>query len=231
MEVQPMKNLPVTAALCGSLFFSILAPVSAATIDYSNTADSSVDLDPTDGCGGGVVGCFSFSSGNSLVITSGSASGFHGGISNTFGVGTITSTTTPQGPLETASVSGTGLLTIFDGSFTLTADLNWIDIATFGTAGSLNTLGTGNLSNIVYSGSNIDLLALANAGSGIQTATFQFSTPTSLTDLFTTSSSTTSTSFSGSISTVPIPASVWLFGSGILGLAGVRRKKRAAENS
>lgn len=217
------------AALCGGLLFSVLAPVSAATIDYSNTTGSSVNLDPTDGCGGGAVGCFYFTSGNNLEVTSGTASGLLGSVSGNFGVETITTTTTPQGPLETAAVSGTGNLNIFDGSFTLTADLNWVDIATFGTAGSLNTLGTANLSNILYSGSNIDLLALANAGSGTQTATFQFSSPTSLTDLFTNSLSITSTSFSGSISAVPVPASIWLFGTGVLGLAGFTRKKAAKE--
>jgi hypothetical protein len=217
-------------ALCGGLFFSMLTPASAATaIDYSNTTGSSVNLDPTDGCGGGAVGCFYFTSGSNLEVTSGTASGFFGGVSGNFGVGAITTTTTPQGPLETASVTGTGNLNIFDGSFTLTADLNWVDITTFGTAGSLNTLGTANLNNILYSGSNIDLLALASAGSGTQTATFQFSSPTSLTELFTNRSSTTSTSFSGSISAVPIPASVWLFGTGLLGLAGLTRKKPVKE--
>jgi hypothetical protein len=219
-----MKKTTI-AALCGGLFFSILTSASASVIDYSNTAGSSVNLDPTDGCGGGVVGCFSFTSGSNLEVTSGTASGLYGNVSGNFGVGTITTTTTPQGPLETAGVTGTGNLSIFDGSFTLTANLNWVDIATFGTAGSLNTLGTANLNNILYSGSNIDLLALADAGAGTQTATFQFSSPTSLTDLFTNSSFITSTSFSGSISAVPVPASIWLFGAAVLGLAGITRKK------
>jgi hypothetical protein len=221
-----MKNLHLAALLCGGLFLPLAAPASAATIDYSNTVNSSVNLDPTDGCGGGVVGCFSFTSGNNMIITSGSAAGFLGSVSGLFGVGSITTTSTPQGPLETANVNSTGgQLSIFDGFFTLRADLSWVDIASFGTAGSLNTLGTANLSNIVYSGSDIDLLALASGGSGVQTATFQFPSPTSLTELFTNRSSITSTSFSGSISPVPIPAAVWLFGSGLLGVLGLARKK------
>ncbi len=32
---------------------------------------------------------------------------------------------------------------------------------------------------------------------------------------------------SGDVSTVPVPAAVWLFGSGLLGLIGVARRKRA----
>jgi hypothetical protein len=129
--------------------------------------------------------------------------------------------------VQTASVNGTGTLTIIDGSFTLTADLVWVDIFSIGTAGGANINGTANLSNIAYGGSNADLLALFNGGSGIQTMTYQFTTPQSLTQLFTTSSSVTSTSFSGNITPVPVPAAVWLFGSGLLGLVGIARRKKA----
>ena len=222
-----MKTITLLATICAGIIVSYAAPAAAVTIDYSNTSGSSVNLDPTDGCGGsGTVGCFSFSPGNSIQITSGTANGFAGGISGTFGVGTITS----AGSVETAMVSGTGVLSIFDGVFTLTADLDWVDIATFGTAGNFNSTGTANLSNIVYGGTNGDLAALLNAGSGVNTATFQFTTPTSLTELFTTNTAVTSTSFSGSITptVVPVPAAVWLFGSGLLGLIGAGARKRAA---
>ncbi len=213
----------ILGTVCACALAVFVTPATAVTINYSNTSGSSVDLDPTDGCGGiGSIGCFSFSAGNSIQITSGTASGFTGGISGIFGVGTIT----PSGPVESANASGTGNLSIFDGSQLLTADLNWIDIATFGTAGILNTTGSANLTNIVYAGTNGDLLALSNVGTGIQTATFQFTSPTSLTNLFTTATATTSTSFSGSITPVPIPAAVWLFGSGLIGLVGVARRKK-----
>jgi len=220
-----MKAIYLLAAVCAAIASLYVTPAAAVTFDYSNMSGKSIIIDPTDNCGGsGTVGCFSFSPGDSLQITSGTATGFLGGISGTFGVGTITSI----GSLETANVSGTGTLSISDGFFTLTADLMWVDIATFGTAGSLNTMGTANLGNIAYGGSNGDLLALLNAGSGVNTATFQFTSPMSLTDLFTTNSTTTSTSFSGSITAVPVPAAVWLFGSGLLGLTGAARKKKAA---
>ena len=217
-----MKSYQVLFALMVGLAST---SASAATIDYSNTSGSSVNLDPTDGCGGiGTVGCFSFSTGNSIQITSGTALGFSGGISGIFGVGAITT----GGILETANVSGTGSLNIFDGSQTLTADLIWIDIASLNVAGVLNTLGSANLTNVVYAGVNGDLLALSNAGAGTNTATFQFTSPTSLTNLFTTATATTSTSFSGSITPVPVPAAVWLFGSGLLGLVGIARRKKTA---
>ncbi len=220
-----MKNIHLLAAVCAGMIACYVAPATAVTIDYSNTSSSSVNLDPADNCGGsGTVGCFSFSAGNSIQITSGTAAGFAGGISGVFGVGPITTASS----LQTASVSGTGGLSIFDGTFTLTADLMWVDIATFGTAGSFNTTGMANLANIAYGGTNGDLLALLNAGAGVNTATFQFSTPMSLTALFTTSTKINSTSFSGSISPVPLPAAAWLFGAGLLGLLGTAGRKKAA---
>jgi hypothetical protein len=32
----------------------------------------------------------------------------------------------------------------------------------------------------------------------------------------------------GSVSTVPVPAAAWLFGSGLLGLVGVARRKKVS---
>ena len=222
-----MKGLLILVAGLAGLITVFSTPAVAVTIDYASSAGSSIDFDPADGCGGGSVGCFSFSSGNNIVITSGTATSFAGGINGLFGIGTITDTNTPVGNVETAPVSGSGTLSIFDGSTVLTADLTWVDLATFGTAGSLNTNGTANLSNIQYTGSNGDLVALASAGAGMQTATFQFATPTSLTEIFTNRTTQTSTSFSGSIapSAIPAPAAFWLFGSGLIGLAGVARRR------
>lgn len=223
-----MKKRILNGLLLASVISVFAAPTAAVTVNYSNTPGSSIRFDPTDGCGGGAVGCFDFfpTSPNNIQVTSGTAIGSLGVIAGTFGVGTISSPTTG---LETASVTGSGTLTVNDGAVTpgiLSADLAWIDIASFGVAGSINTQGTANLTNITYTGSDTDLVALANAGTGIQTATFQFTSATSLTDLFSNSSQVTTTSFSGSIAAVPLPAAVWLFGSGLLGLVGIARRRR-----
>ena len=189
---------------------------------------STISFNPTDGCGGGTVGCFSFSAGNNTETTSGSASGLVGSIAGTYGVGTIGTVATVPFLVESASVSGSGTLTIIDGIYTLTADLVWVDIFSAGTAGGANISGTANLTNIQYDdgfsniGTNADLLALFNGGSGVQTLTYQFGSPMSLTQLFT---SGATTSFSGNITPIPVPAAVWLFGSGLLGLVGVARRK------
>ncbi len=215
--------------LCAFALTAFAGPVAALTLDYSNISGSELVFDPLDGCGGGSVGCFEFTPAlpANLQITSstsGASSGLLGSISGTFGVGNITTI----GPLETAAVSGTGDLTIYDGQgYSLTATLTWENIFSFAAAGGINFEGVTNLSAISYDGNNSDLSALANGdgGFGIQTLSFQFDTPLSLTDLFS-GSGITPTSFSGSISVVPVPAAVWLFFSGLLGFLAVSRKMK-----
>lgn len=217
-----MRNSFLTGAFCAFAFALFSINANAVIIDYSSSAGSAVNFNPLDSCGG-VVGCIDFSPASNITITSGTASGFSGQISGTFGVGSIT-TLVPG--VETASVSGLGTLSIDDGSHSLTATLNWVDIFTAGVGGLINWNGAVNLSGIAYSGSNTDLLALAAAGVGTQTASFSFTLPVSLTQLFESNTVTTATSFSGSISAVPIPAAAWLFGSAMLGFAAVARRKK-----
>jgi len=225
----------------GACAFAVfVTPAIAVTLDYSNISGSELVFNPLDDCGGiGTVGCFEFlpwlpppsTNPPNLQITSsttGSASGLFGTISGTFGVGPITGTGFIP-TVETATVSGTGTLTIYDGpNPVLTAVLTLENIFTFQAGGGINFAGATNLSSIAYGGTNADLLALANAngGNGLQTVSFQFDVPTSLHDLFD-GTEETPTSFSGSISAVPIPAAVWLFGSGLLGLLGISRKMKA----
>jgi len=225
-----MKNLGFTGPLVACLMALFAAPVAAVTIDYSSISSppSYVLFDPADngsgGCAGaGTVGCFSFNPITNIEIDSGTAAGSSGAIGGTFGVGAISD----FGAYQTAAVSGAGTLSITDATGVLNADLVWLDIATLGIGGIVNTQGIANLSNISYTGTNADLVALGNAPAGIQTATFQFTGVTSLTQLFTTNTGTTQTSFSGSITAVPVPAAVWLFGSGLLGMVGVARRRRS----
>jgi len=228
LEEKTTVTLRLLGALCACVLSISVTPTNAAIIDYAATPTSNITLDATDGCGTAAsVGCFSFTpnvtdgaASRNLVVTSGTATSLLGRVDGTFAVGTIAS----SGGAETAPVTGAGNLSIFDGGDTLTASLNRVNIATFGTGGIINFSGTANLTGISYGGSNADLLALSNAGSGTQTATFQFTSPTSLTDLFG-GSGTTTTSFSGSITPIPVPAALWLFGSGLLGFTMVGRRR------
>ena len=92
------------------------------------------------------------------------AIGLPGNIAGPFGIGTVT--TIPGYP--TAPVTGTGLLSIFDGVKYLTADISWNDGATIGgnyaTFGLLNLQGTVNLTHIQYTGLSTDLSTIKSAG-------------------------------------------------------------------
>jgi hypothetical protein len=126
----------------------------------------------------------------------------------TVNMGTLVSS--DAGAIQTASVTSGGTLNIWDGTQDLTGTVNWIQIQTdtaVGQGGVADSLAI-NLSNISYSGSNGDLLALKNSKGGNINMTFQFSgSDPSLTTLFTSPGGTTA-SYSGSISAVPEPSTV-----------------------
>ena len=145
-------------------------------------------------------------------------------------------TTTGTGPSQTqsASLTGSGTLTLTKGSETVTGTITGVDITTRGAIGGTNTFGTVNLSNLALSGTgNSDLTTFYNdalAYGGIASVSFQFSPPKSLTQL--TAKGTYSTSYSGSITTAtPEPGTMALAFSGLslVGLASRRRgrSKRA----
>lgn len=115
---------------------------------------------------------------------------------------------------QQASVSGGGQLSIYDGSQTMTGNLNWTQIHTSsrGQGGLANSLSV-DLTGLAYGGANADLLALVATGNGNFNLTFQFSgSDPSLQDLLT-GTGTTTASYSGSISpvasgAVPEPSTV-----------------------
>ncbi len=139
---------------------------------------------------------------------------------------------TPVPGFETVNVTGTGTLTINDDlglGTNLTGTINGFNLSdTVGSGGALNESATVNLSNVSYSGTNADLLALAAQSTkygGVVTVTFQFTTTTSLTDL---TSGTHETSWSGSITSTPEPSTMALAGLGALGLIGYGLRRRKA---
>lgn len=129
-----------------------------------------------------------------------------------------------------SSVSGIGQIQIRDHLGVLfTANLTWLKIETntAGNAGNLNDILVANLTNVTYTGTEADLITLRNQQP--DTADLQFifgTTGHTLTDL-TTNGSTFFTSYSGNITSVPIPPSALLLGSGLLGLVGIRRFRKS----
>lgn len=157
-----------------------------------------------------------------FVIQAGAAglNGLLGNLDGTFTVGAVTN----QGfGIETAPVSGTGVFSIFDGANTLTADVAWTDIFSLGTTLGLNVSGNLNITNIVYSGSNADLMAMDAAGAGILTVSAQFVPGQSLSQLMSNGALNT-TSYSGTYAAVPEPATLAVVS--LAGAAILRRRRK-----
>jgi hypothetical protein len=194
------------------------------TLNYANLPGTSVTFAPG--------GAFSFSnnaSGDQFSIT-----GVSGGVGDSVGLdgflfpgGPFTiGAITISGPIQSAPVTGTATLNIVDGlGKDLTGTIKWDDITTIGTGGILNLFGTLNLTGITYSGSNKDLDALAATGSGADVLAFQFVPARTLTQLESTGGST---SYSGSITTVPEPGTVTLVSMGLMSFVIVLTWRRRA---
>jgi hypothetical protein len=104
-----------------------------------------------------------------------------------FTIGKVTTASTPFGNLESAPVSGTGSLTISDGSGgTFQGTVVWNDLTSLGTLNGLNLSGNLNLSTLSYNGTKSDLLALLNAGAGSAAVSFQFTPAMDVSSLKTT---------------------------------------------
>ena len=117
----------------------------------------------------------------------------------------LTSTTVGSITYQQAPVAGGGQLNIFDGVNTLTGNLLWLQIHTSsdGQGGLADSMSV-NLTGMAYTGVNADLLALLNGKNANLNLTFQFSgiSPT-LTSLYAGTGTTTS-SYSGAISSVDV---------------------------
>ena len=108
------------------------------------------------------------------------------------------------------SSSSTNTLTLYVGTETFTASND----ADFGTGGGPSMTLSSNLLT------DFDIYILA----GINGATADFS---SFIDTFDDLDAMSGT-WDNTLNTVPVPAAVWLFGSGLLGLAGVARRRKSA---
>jgi hypothetical protein len=231
-----MRRLTLALATGLGLLVSTHAD-AAITLGLSSVQDATIQFTGT-----GSQATVNFAngpSGNSFAITTvdgstgGSPAGLFGTITGSFTYSAVGLPT--DGPLQTASLSGSGVLTIGPtGGPALTADIVGIDIFSFGATGGFNGISSAvNLSNVSYSGSNVALLQLrdeAAAGGGIASISYQFGSPKSLTALA--AAGQTTTTYSGTITTVPVPVpepgamGLALSGVAILGLCSYRRRSR-----
>jgi hypothetical protein len=173
-------------------------------------------------------------SGSSFHITSSSGAGdsvgLHGSIGGSYSYQTAMIST--LGPVQTAPVATVGgILTIVDaGLHQLTGTITGVDLDTVGTGGTVNVNGAINLSNVIYTGTNADLLTLRNEADyagGVLALTFQFIPAQSLTKLAV-NHADNSTSFSGTLMTqsVPEPSGLVLGCTGALALLGYSWRRK-----
>lgn len=200
--------------LVGLLTLAMGVAAHAVTIGYSDTGNGTMVFNGSGGFG------FLPTSDN-LKVTTGTANNDLGEITGSYQIGTITTI----GSVSSASVTGTGTFVIHDGTgHDFSATLTWANITQQNTGGNLNITGGANLSNITYTGSNADLLALTGGNNlGINVLAFTFIPAVSLQDLATTPH--TALSFSGTVSKAPDGGTtVALLGSALVGLSVLRRK-------
>jgi hypothetical protein len=243
MTTSHPSSAAVRAASLAALMAVAVPSANALEFTLSTVAtDGEIAFDSTDPVpdpfGGSGTGSFSFIPvvGPDFEINTSDLSGLiglQGSITGTFDIGMISTGMPGQ---EMAPVLGSGMLVIDDNDgnplTNFTADVTFEDVFTFGGVGAVQTSGTGNLSNFQYNGSLADLITLAGFPGGTQRVTFQFGGNVSLTDLTTyvgsDGSTITSTNYSSTVSTVPIPAAAWLFGSAMFGMTFLGRRKQQA---
>jgi hypothetical protein len=225
------KSLLWVRVFCALIGLLLLAVPGRAqlTLNYANQTNAVIRFN-------GTADAFDFltnpGTGYQWTITSetggSSAIGLMGSFNtNLFSYGAIVT----SGPIETAQVTGpVGSLVINDGVNLLTANVNWVSVTTvFMSVGVLNGALSVNVTNIVYSGSNPDLLYLKNNAPGSMDLSFQFSPGK---DLIALSSGTGpyDTSYSGSVSVQPVPepatAGLLVSGGIVLAIFGRKTLKR-----
>lgn len=218
------RKISLALALLASVMYA--NQVAANSFDYSSLGGAAINFN------GSSKFSFSPTSSPNFKITDGALMGFEGDVSGTFTIGAVTTV----GIFSTAPVTGTGSLVIDNGATDLTATLSWVSLTQIGTGSTLNDLGTVNLTNIKYLGSNPTLEGLAAADTpaldtASDTLSFTFVPAKSLAYL---KSHAASTSFSGSIDyTVPVPdagTTALLIGMGLAAIAiGVVARSRKAQ--
>jgi hypothetical protein len=184
------------------------ASAQAVSFDYSSLGNALIEFQ-----GQGTGGTLSITNDPSTALAfqiadanPSTLDGLAGRINGSFAIGSPV--TIGPGEQE-AAVTGTGTMSIFDGSSVLSATLSWNTIVTLGPFGALNynfPTTPANLSNFTYSGTTTSpLYQLANATSGTNVLDFTFNTPESISSLIQ-SGTTNSTTFSGSIEAIPEPS-------------------------
>jgi hypothetical protein len=234
-----MSQRALLIGLCVlALTMGTVGSASALTINFSSVDGATIAFDGTGKFTFPNTGTYDFVVGSVDRGTPGAGTvGLHGNLDGSFTIGAITQQTIGDIIYQTATVTGSGTFSIYDGTNTLVASLTWPNINSlkYNTAYSTGTLNFGSTPNLTvtsYGGSNPDLQFLVDGSPATITLTFTFlgeNAGKSLTDLMAHPGATV---YSGNVSAkftplpVPAPATLLLLGTGLVGLLGLRYRKR-----
>jgi hypothetical protein len=206
-KIYLIMALILMAGLC-------LSSVARATTSYNFAciSEATIEFD-----GSGNFSFPNFTPNDFEIINASGVSSLAGSMGNLDGTFTIGEISGNEAPV---TGSGNLILTV-DSPYILDATIMWEKITTL-SIGGLIAVCVGNLTNVIYYGTNNELQKFVADG-GTILATFQFAQNYSLDDLKT---KALATSYSGSFVATPLPPTLWLMASGLLGLAGWRRFRK-----
>ena len=229
-----IKSYLAAATVVAGLVASSFASAALYTFDGSSVVGASVKFM---GFGGiaGPIGSISFpdgAGGFDFTINASSAPTVVG-LKGNLGPSTLTvlGPISTFGPIQFAGVTGSTAVSIFDGVNTLTADATFDNIVTVGGGTGVSlSLGAGfNLSNVLYSGTNAGLQAIASTIDPTLNLSASFTPGRSLTTLMTKGESNkTSYAISFAGQPVPEPSTMALLtvGLGMVGFSLARARRR-----
>jgi len=203
---------------CLPVVFAVPLTAQSVELNFSSLGSALVSFDST---GSSLSFTPDASTGYDFEVGSSTVSGlvgYKGTLQGNFTIGPVTTSGFGAVQIEEASITGTGLLTLSDGTAAgFTAVLTWNSIVTVGTSGALNAGGATNITDFSYSGTNPILEELATDGSGTAVASFQFVPARDLDNLA--AGSGGATTYSGSFEAIPEPRAYGMI-LGLLVLAG-----------
>ena len=229
-----IKSYLAAATVVAGLVASSFASAALYTFDGSSVVGASVKFI---GFGGiaGPIGSISFpdgAGGFDFTINASSAPTVVG-LKGNLGPSSLTvlGPISTFGPIQFAGVTGSTAVSIFDGVNTLTADATFDNIVTVGGGTGVSlSLGAGfNLSNVLYSGTNAGLQAIASTIDPTLNLSASFTPGRSLTTLMTKGESNkTSYAISFAGQPVPEPSTMALLtvGLGMVGFSLARARRR-----
>lgn len=227
-EIKNMKlNISCPMAVAGLALLVASSQGQGLTLNFAANTGTDIQFN-------GASDSFQFTTGSGayqwhITTESGgsSAVGLMGSFNNgPFSYGSITTTGSGLTQVQQAPVTSLATLVINDGTVNLSGTVNFESIATFYTSsGALNANLMVNLTGLTYSGSNPDLQFLDANEPGTLSLSFQFSPGKTLTQL-STGTGPYVTSYSGSLSVVPEPATLALAGLGATCVLLLRRRSK-----